>query len=83
LEPPPGALGVDAPAHGLVARLQEAEGACAVTELAPDRGDDVVPVIELVGQADQCRMDGRRELHRARQDRGAGVTRSTRLSNNR
>jgi hypothetical protein len=74
---------MDASAHSLVARLQKLEGACAVTELAPDRGDDSAPVVELVGQADQCRMDGRRELHRATEDRCADVTGSTRLSNNR
>src|SRR6478736_1169075 len=75
LEPPPGALNMDTPAYRLVARLEKLAGTCAVTELAPDRGDHFAPIVELVGQADQCRMDGRGESHRATEDCCAKVTR--------
>jgi len=48
-----------------VARLQEALRTCVITERAPDCGDDLVAVVEIVDEADQRRVDGRCELHRA------------------
>jgi hypothetical protein len=81
VESPPCALGMDKAAHRLVARLQELLRACPPTELAPDRGDDLAAVVELAGEADQCRVDGGRELHRAAEHCCANVTRSSQLGN--
>jgi hypothetical protein len=83
LEPPPGTLDVYEAAHALVARLQELLPARPVTELAPDRGDHLASVVEVVDEPDQRWMDGRRELHPAAQHRCATVTRPSGLSRNR
>jgi len=62
--------------------LQQVLSTCAVPELAPDRGDDLAAVVEVVDEANQRWMDCRRELHLAAQLRGTSVTEPCRLSNN-
>jgi hypothetical protein len=75
-------LSVHEATHALVARLQELLSARSVTELAPDRGDDLLAVVELVDEADQRWLDGRREVHLAAQHRGADVTQPSQLLRN-